>query len=162
MKHTQKANAMGRNFRAARMAVLAVIVLATMVSAATLSFAADHHKAQPQVTLASLKGNWGGSFFGQTGCGVGATYISFTLDSNGSGRGTAKEAFHTAGCGDGTGTYDFVISSLNANGSGTAGLSCGSGCGFALVIQVSKNHQVMTLVDVSDPNNYLEGTVIHQ
>ena len=161
MKHTQEGNAMGSNFRAARITVLAVLVLATMVSAATLSFAADH-KAQPQVTLAQLKGTWGGSFFGQTGCGVGATYITFTLDANGNGTGTAKEAFHTAGCGDGSGTYDFVVKSLNANGSGTAGLSCGSGCGFALVIQVSKNHQVMTLVDVTDPNNYLEGTVLHQ
>ena len=162
MKHTQKANGMGSNPRAARMTVLAVIVLATMVSAVTLSFAADHQKAQPQVTLASLKGSWGGSFYGQTGCGVGATYINFTLDASGNGRGTAKEVYHTAGCGDGSGTYDFAINSFNANGSGTAGLTCGSGCGFSLVIQVSKNHQVMTLVDVTDPNNYLEGTVIHQ
>lgn len=162
MQHTQKGNAMGSNFRAGRIAVLAVLVLATMVSAVTLSFAADHQKPQPLVTLASLKGSWAGSFYGQTGCGVGTTYLTFTLDANGNGRGTAKEAFHTAGCGDGSGTYDFVISSLNANGSGSAGLSCGSGCGFTLMIQVSKNHQVMTLVDVTDPDNYLEGTVIHQ
>jgi len=70
---------------------------------------------------------------------------------------------HTAGCGDSTATnLPITITSLASNGSGTANLSCGSGCGFNFHIQVSADRSTFNLVDVSDPGNFLEGTAIHQ
>jgi hypothetical protein len=51
---------------------------------------------------------------------------------------------------------------LDSNGSGTAGLTCGAGCGFTFQIQVAPDRTVFNLVDVTDPNNFLEGVAIHQ
>jgi hypothetical protein len=66
-------------------------------------------------------------------------------------------------CGDGAAKdLPITITSLAANGSGTANLSCGSGCGFNFSIQVAPDRSTLNLVDVSDPGNYLEGTAIHQ
>jgi hypothetical protein len=78
--------------------------------------------------------------------------------------GTATIVSHSQ-CGDTTTSgLDFNVNSLNANGKGTAGLSCGAGCGWVLTIQVSKNAQVFNLADVepTNPNNFMAGTAIHQ
>jgi hypothetical protein len=72
---------------------------------------------------------------------------------------------HTSGCGDIKSTgVPFVIQSLNANGSGTANLSCGSGCGWEFNIQVNHDSTIFNLVDVdpNNPGNYFEGTAIRQ
>jgi len=72
---------------------------------------------------------------------------------------------HTSGCGDPSSSGNpFVIQSLNPDGSGTANLSCGPGCGWNLIIQVAKNRQIFNVVDVDhlNPGNYVEGTAIHQ
>jgi hypothetical protein len=45
----------------------------------------------------------------------------------------------------------FDVKTLNRNGSGIAGLSCGTGCGWNFYIQVSPNRQVFNLADVPDP-----------
>lgn len=69
------------------------------------------------------------------------------------------------GCGDGTTTgVTFTINTLNTNGSGTANLTCGVGCGWNFDIQVSPDRAMFNLVDVSsaNPGNYLEGVAIHQ
>ena len=69
----------------------------------------------------------------------------------------------SAGCGQATTTQTFQIISLNGNGSGVAGLTCGSGCGWTFNIQVSPNRQVINLVDVTDPaGNVLAGTAVKQ
>jgi hypothetical protein len=66
-------------------------------------------------------------------------------------------------CGDNTLTgQTFTITALDSHGSGTAGLSCGPGCGFTFAIQVAPNREVFNLVDVTDPRNFWEGTAIHQ
>ena len=89
---------------------------------------------------------------------------TFTLNGSGSSS-NATGTYHTAGCGDGTSSGNtFTIQSLNANGSGTAGLTCGSGCGWLLSIQVAPDRSTFNVVDVSPLNggNYIEGVAIHQ
>jgi hypothetical protein len=61
-----------------------------------------------------------------------------------------------------TGPQTFNIISLNSNGSGTAGLTCGTGCGWTFAIQVAPDRSSFNMVDVTDPGNFLEGTAIHQ
>jgi hypothetical protein len=65
-----------------------------------------------------------------------------------------------SGCGPSSGTQTFTIVSLNSNGSGIAGLSCGSDCGWTFNIQVSPNKQVFNMVDVTDPGNYPAGSAV--
>lgn len=139
--------------------VLVVMALVTIGSLANFAAAADA-KAQPPITLAQLQGPWSVSLFGQTGCGLGTELYTFTL--NAAGQGSATMVTH-AQCGDFTQTsIPVTIKSLNANGSGTAGFSCGSGCGWSFVIQVAKNKQSFSLVDATDPSNYLQGVAVHQ
>jgi hypothetical protein len=57
----------------------------------------------------------------------------------------------------------FTISTISANGSGTANLACGVGCGWNLNIQVP-DRSTFSVVDVSaaNPSNYLAGVAVHQ
>lgn len=162
---TRKEEIKNHTYQPARLALLAVLFLVTVVSAVMPSAAADRAAVvNPPITLSNLQGKWAATIVGNTGCGLGTMYVTFKLDAFGHGSGTATIVGH-AQCGDGTTTgLDFNIDSLNANGSGTAGLSCGAGCGWALTIQVAKNLQVFNLVDVdpANPNNYIAGTAIHQ
>jgi hypothetical protein len=127
--------------------------------------AADQNEqVQPQLALAALKGRWAATIVGNTGCGLTSMFVTFGLNSAGHGNGTATIVSHSQ-CGDTTTSgLDFNVNSLNANGKGTAGLSCGAGCGWVLTIQVSKNAQVFNLADVepTNPNNFIAGTAIHQ
>jgi len=114
------------------------------------------------MVTADLRGSWQVALYGQGGCGVGSTLVTFILNSSGAAT-NASETGHTAGCGDGTSTSNtFTIQSLNADGSGTAGLSCGAGCGFNFKIQVSPDRSTFNLVDVSDPQDFQIGTAIHR
>lgn len=82
-----------------------------------------------------------------------------TMNSSGVATGTLTGS---SGCGPSSNTQTFTITGLAANGSGTAGLTCGPGCGWTFNIQVSPNKQVINLVDVTDPNNWLAGTAVKQ
>ncbi len=102
------------------------------------------------------------SLVGFTGCGQQSTYAIFKLDRNGSGRATVQ--FHGQ-CHDSTATnLPFVIQSLNPDGSGRAGVSCGTGCGWNLIIQVAMNGQMFGVVDADpvNPGNFLAGTAGRQ
>lgn len=149
-------------FRNASLTLLAVVALVAVASLITRALVAEEDDDKG-ITLASLAGPWQMTLTGDTGCGISTSVVTFTLDSTGSGSATIRS--HTSGCGDpvGSGT-PFVIQSLNPNGSGTANLSCGPGCGWNLIIQVAKNRQIFNVVDVDplNPGNYLEGTAIHQ
>ena len=115
------------------------------------------------IVPANLTGNWQLAEYGQGGCGVGTSLVTFTLNSSGTAT-NAKEVNHN-GCGNTTAIGDtFTITSLGADGSGTANLSCGTGCGFNFTIQVSPDRSTLTLVDVSsaNPGNYVIATAIHQ
>ena len=144
---------------------VATLLIITLVSAATPSAAADRKSAVHPVaiTIAQLAGPWALTLVGDTGCGISTSYVTFKLNATGLGAATIQS--HSSVCGDGTtGPFPFQIQSLNANGSGTANLSCGTGCGWNLIIQVSKNHLEFNVVDVDplNPNNFLEGIAIHQ
>jgi hypothetical protein len=138
-----------------RFAVLAIFGVATAVSLVKVS------SATGTISKGDLSGAWLVTLYGQGGCGVGTTLVTFNLSSTGVG--TATSTGHTVGCGDSTTTGNtFTITSLAANGKGTAGLTCGVGCGFTFTIQVAADRSSFTLVDVTDPNNFLEGTAVHQ
>jgi hypothetical protein len=156
MNDTQKNT---RRRRPGRLLLLGLLAIAATFLTVTYTPAQD-----AGLTLAKLQGPWAATIFGNTGCGLGTMYVTFTLDSTGHANGSATVQTH-AQCGNGTAPgRDFNILSLNPNGSGTANLTCGAGCGWSLNIQVAKNTQMFTIVDVSpaDPNNYLAGTALHQ
>jgi hypothetical protein len=145
-----------RRIAPSRLVVLVVLSLITVASLVKLS------KATGTITKADLSGPWAMTVTGVTGCGETTMYVTFTLNSAGSG--TSTQQGHSAACGDNTGSAPITITSLNPNGSGTANLSCGTGCGWDFTIQVSPDRSVFNLVDVSpaNPGNFLEGVAIHQ
>jgi hypothetical protein len=149
----------------ARFVSVAALVLVTIISVVQLSAAAGRKESvkQPPITMGQLKGKWQVTLIGTTGCGSGTSLVNFTLNSKGTGSATVQS--HTSGCGDIKSTgLPFAIQSLHGNGSGVAGLSCGSGCGWTFNIQVNDDGKIFNLVDVNpgDPGNYLEGVAIHQ
>jgi hypothetical protein len=107
-----------------------------------------------------LSGPWAITLTGVTGCGESTLHFTGTLSMSGSGSGSLQG--HSAGCGDSSNTQTFSIISLSSNGSGTAGLTCGAGCGWTFAIQVAPDRSVFNLVDVTDPGNFLEGVAVHQ
>jgi hypothetical protein len=158
--HTQNGNTTQYRRQSARFALLAVLLLATVGSLVTLSAAQDV-KAKPAITIAQLAGPWQIGIVGNTGCGESSMIFTGTLNTSGVAVGTLTG--NSAACGPSTSSQTFTITSLSTNGSGTAGLTCGAGCGWTFYIQVSPNKQVFNLVDVTDVNgNNLGGTAVKQ
>ena len=147
-----------KNCQLARLTSLAVLSLVAVVTMPTLS------SATGDVVKADLAGRWQMTLIGQTGCGFGTTLYTFTLNASGSSS-NVTGTYHTAGCGDGSSSGNsFTIQSLSSDGSGTANLTCGSGCGWNLNIQVSPDRSKFNVIDVSpaNPGNFIEGVAIHQ
>lgn len=152
-----------KNYRRTILASLALLALAGVAWLTTLKAADLDDRNDAAITIRSLAGPWQMTLFGVGGCGTGTSVVNFTLNDCGLGSTVVKG--HTSGCGDPSSSGNpFVIQSLNPDGSGTANLSCGPGCGWNLIIQVAKNRQIFNVVDVDPLNggNYLEGTAIHQ
>ena len=125
---------------------------------------AVNNSTAAKVSIANLLGKWQLALYGQTGCGIGSSLVTFSLNAAGVATNASNTA-HNAGCGDTVSTGNsFTILSLNANGSGTAGLTCGTGCGWTFNIQVSPDRSTFNVVDVfaANPNNFLVGTAIHE
>jgi hypothetical protein len=143
--------------KAPRLVLLAVLALVTVVAVVNLSRASIG-----TVTKADLSGSWQAALVGSSGCGTGSMLVNFTLNS--AGMGTATIVGHSSGCGDGTNTgVPIVIQTLSSNGSGTANLSCGTGCGWNFHIQVSPDRSTFNMVDTFDPiPNFWAGTAVHQ
>ena len=149
-----------------RFTSLAAISLIALVALSLMVLLVKPRNAAAQtggyaITLSSLAGPWelATSVMG-SGCGQGTEVAHLTLNANG--QGTMTTQFHN-GCGDGTGSGTFVITSLNPDGSGTAGyFSCGPGCGFNLTIQVMRGSQLFSYIDVdpANPGNFISGTAI--
>jgi hypothetical protein len=117
------------------------------------------------LTIWGLAGNWRMSFAGITGCGYGTQVSDIVLSSTGVGTiGAGNSKYHTAGCGDGVTTIptEFVVQTLNSDGTGTGNLSCGPGCGWNLLLQVSHNGEVISFTDVDpvNPGNFVSGTIV--
>jgi hypothetical protein len=64
----------------------------------------------------------------------------------------------------GSGESDLHGPHHKPNGSGTANLSCGTGCGWDFNIQMAPDRSTFSLVDVSaaNPGNDLAGVAVHQ
>lgn len=141
---------------ALRTSLLVLFSIGAVAVFTTPSFATGN------VVKADLAGNWQITLYGQGGCGVGTSLVTFTLNASGAAT-NAVEKSHSVGCGDTSSSGNtFTIQSLNSNGSGTAGLSCGTGCGFTFSIQVAPDRSSFNLVDITDPNNFLIGVAVHQ
>jgi len=139
----------------ARFALLAVLGVVTILSLPKLS------KATGAIVKADLAGPWQIALTGNTGCGSSALLFNGAL--NGAGSGTGTLVGHSTGCADSTSPgQTFTITSLNPNGSGTANLTCGPGCGWNFTIQVAPDRSTFNLVDVGDPLNTPGGMAVHQ
>jgi hypothetical protein len=142
-----------------RRALLLALILVTIIVVVRPSRASIG-----RIVRSDVAGPWQMTIIGQTGCGFGTSLYTFTLDDHGSSS-NVSGTYHTSGCGDGSSSGNsFVIQSMNPDGSGTANLTCGSGCGWNLNIQVSPDRSKFNVVDVSsaNPGNYIEGVAIHQ
>src|SRR5215471_6566615 len=118
-------NCLRRQISPTRAVVFGLLCAIAVVSAAKIGRA-----SVGTITKSDLTGPWAMTLTGDTGCGISTSYVTFTLNSSGSGLATITS--HTSGCGNPVSTgMPFTINTLNANGSGTAGLSCGTGCGWA-------------------------------
>ena len=118
--------------------------------------------AEAGVTKAMMRGAWTAVLGGNTGCGISSMYVTFRLNS--SGVGVATIEMHSTGCANSITTENPIsIQTLNADGRGTAGLSCGLGCGWQFKIQVAEGGHSFILADVDadNPNNTPTGMAIH-
>jgi hypothetical protein len=158
MKTTNNTTQFNHNLKPARLAVLAALALITFVSAAAPGVAQDVNPQPAAITLAKLAGTWTAGIELNGGCGIGSKLVTFTL--NASGRGPATYHYNTAECGAASGTGTMRITSINADGSGTAVLSINFVGNFN--IQVSPNGQVMGLVEIVDTGNYDVGVAVRQ
>jgi hypothetical protein len=147
-----------------KLALLTAVCLVAIASLVTRSTA-----GVGTITKADLSGNWQMTLLGNTGCGLSSMLVTFTLNTAGTATNatiTSHDINPTPTCPDGavsTGNT-FTINSVAGNGSGTAGLTCGSGCGWTFNIQVAPDRSIMSVVDIAtfNPNNLLQGTAIHQ
>ena len=148
-------NYVRQQISAARVVFVAVFGLIILVSVAKVS------RGTGVIGKEDLAGAWQATVVGDTGCGAGTIVINFVLNSAGTGPATLKGH---SGCGNTTTTgQTFTIVTLNSNGSGTAGVSCGAACGFTFAIQVSPDRTVFNMADITDPiPNALAGVAVHQ
>jgi hypothetical protein len=141
---------------AAALALSLVAMIAFLPAAAS----AGKAKPAPAITLAQLAGSWQFALVGNTPCGANSLWFDGTLNSTGQASGTL---YNSSGCGlDTQSTQTLTITNLYADGTGSATLSCGSGCSWNLIIQVSPSAEVINVADIYDANNYLAGTAVKQ
>jgi Tfp pilus assembly protein PilX len=158
MKINPAERSMSFRRQSGRLASLVALMLVTLLSVAIPAAAQSGPKA---VTLANLAGSWKTTIVGQGSCGIGAEVLVFTLNSTGSATDVAYTA-HTVECGNQQFTDQlFTITSLSSDGSGTAEVNI-NGAVRNFTVQVSPNHQVFSLVDVTDVGHYQAGTGILQ
>jgi hypothetical protein len=143
--------------------VTKIAALAAVVMGASFTVVGTSNAGTGTVTKADLSGPWQMTLSGITGCGLVSMQANFTLDTSGV---ATNAVLKTHGqCGDATVSgLNFTVFTLNANGSGTANLTCGVGCGWNLNIQVSSDRATFNAIDVDpvNPNNFIAGVAIHQ
>ena len=137
--------------------VTATDTSAALGGVAVLSSVADN------IVTADLKGDWQVSLMGhqlRPECVPQDVVVSAaaTMTLNVAGAGNINATLRTS-CGNGDVVNTFAVSALNPDGSGTAHLDCGGGCGFDFSIQVSPDRSVFNLVTVSavDSGDMLAG-----
>jgi hypothetical protein len=139
-----------------------VVLLATLCLVAVITIVKVSRASVGTISKSDLSGPWLITLGGNTGCGLVSMVATATLNTSGTGPATLT----THGqCGNSVVTgQTLTIISLNSNGSGTAGLSCGTGCGWTLTLQVSPDRSTMNLADVdtANANQFLVGSGVHQ
>jgi len=143
---------------------IALVDVATFNPGNYLAGEAIRTSSAGHISKTNLAGPWQVALIDSTGCNLGSLLVSFTLNATGVSN-AVTETGHTLGCGDGTTTGNtFTIQTLNADGSGTANLTCGPACGWNFNIQVSPDRSTFSLVDVSsaNPGNYIAGKAVHR
>jgi hypothetical protein len=102
------------------------------------------------IAVADLKGDWQVSLMGHQApdCTVSA---AGALTLNTAGVGTLSATLHSD-CFDGPVVNSFAISTLSADGGGTAHLDCGGGCELDFNIQVSPDRSMFNLVTIAPGN----------
>ena len=110
------------------------------------------------ITVDQLAGPWQIALVGNTGCGRSSMQFAGTMNFTGTATGTLTG--DSIQCGLSSSTQTFTITSLNAHGSGTANLSCGTNCGWNFNIQVAPNAEMFSMVDVTNAGNQLAGTAV--
>jgi hypothetical protein len=139
-----------------------VLSLLMIACGASPALAANRQQKLKQPWVSKLQGTWTITLIGFTGCGQSAMLVEVTLDAHG--KGSATTTYHTQ-CGDNKQSgLPFAVQNLKADGRGTAGLSCGTACGWEFQIQVNQDATIFNLVDVdpSNPGNFVQGVAIHQ
>lgn len=166
----QKVKTHSLGVRVSRLTVVSVALLTVLAVGALVFLRPPRAAAQgaSAMSIASLQGPWALSLVGNTGCGASAMYVTFDLNAAGVDNNATIQG-SSVGCGAETTTgLTFQIHSLNQDGSGTAGLTCGPSCGWALTIQVMRPlagpPQLFSATDVSpeNPDNVLGGTAIRK
>jgi hypothetical protein len=112
-------------------------------------------------TVDQLAGPWQIALVGNSGCGQTSMQFTGTLNTSGTAAGTLTSS--STGCPSSSSTQTFTINPLGPDGTGTASLTCGSGCAWNFAIQVAPNVKIFNLVDTGsgDPNfNELAGTAV--
>ncbi len=146
-----------------KIGLVSAFAIASMLSSNVFTVnAAERHLSSRVV---KLQGDWVATLQGNTGCGSNSLLVAFHLDANGSGNGTATVTSHSTGCSDATlSNQSFNVTSLDQFGRGTAGLTCGAGCGWGFQIQIDKRSDIIAITDVDpgNPNNTPTGVAIKQ
>jgi hypothetical protein len=141
--------------------VSALLIAVTLVVVAAVAIPAAAGGAKPPVTVAQLAGSWEAAINTNANCGAGVHLLVFTLNESGSATDVA-DTFNTTECGQGEHTdQTFTITSLSADGQGTATYS-NAGLPLTLTIQVSPNRTVFNLGDITDSGQYWAGTAVRQ
>jgi hypothetical protein len=154
-----------RRSKRARLTLVSVVCLVLLAVPMVKGAGAAH--AHDTVSVADLAGSWQAALlWSNSGCGPASGLVNFTLDATGTTHAATLVGHAGAGpgCGDQTTTQTFEIHSLNPDGSGTAGLTCGVGCGWEFTIQVDRHRTMFNLVDIdpANPGNFVAGTAIRQ
>jgi hypothetical protein len=116
------------------------------------------------IVQANFSGAWQLVLVGQNSCGTASQHVTFKMNAKGIAT-NASETSHTSGCADTTSANNtFELQGSNTDGSGTATLTCGTGCTYNFNYQISPDRSTMVVVDVSpsDSGKFLMGKAIHQ
>ena len=136
-------------------ALLAALALVTLIVVPSATAA-----SKKPVTLASIAGSWQATLFSSADCGIGTQILIFTLNSGGAATDVQISTTRPSVNGKDN-NQTLTITSLNADGSGTAQLDI-EGTTLTLNIQVNPSSTVFNIVDSTDKGQYHEGTAVKQ
>lgn len=110
-----------------------------------------------------LAGTWGATLVGYTACGPTTMYAVFTLDTTGQTlAGSFRIQTHSSGCADSISYSGEVYIRDVSTGNEGLGYLAGPNGVWNVKIQVDSGLRLFSMVDVSDPNSFVQGVAIRQ